>query len=671
MRLITRNIWRAFPELDRFSDDQCRRFVRAANARRLARGATWLVSLVVGALAATIAFSVPIWYQSAPTRWHFSINFEYLLDHRLANSMLFWVWWMAIGGLGTFLARDLLLRMRLRRLLRTRATCVQCHYSLLGLTVPPSLVVCCPECGTPTHVDAALGELTTDETGTARFTPRDLTPPPRWFTPHRLRIITRVVLALLIGVPVLSALLAGIHELRLRSQARLAASQRLAANDLVRMVDAMQPSPMPVNAVSFFQLIRDIRFEYRSAGTTLDLQHPFEVVDGRPVQSGDMTTIYIPYDEGYTPTPYDLAVARRSRWQFDTYQRSQMPQLLDALCTAFDTRRAYTLTPTEPAIYMLLDDLGEMGAIARYNTARMKLARDADDTREWLRAFESNLALARGYATQPLGIQTTVSTRIELMTIGQLRDVLLARPNVTMLDEVQAAINRQHMPLSQHWIDGDRAQALDTIAWIFASPVNTRFNIPSVPVEDLLNLNHPRATQAVNLGTYQENRSEVSAFYDRLSGVIALRPYERIRTDISMQADLTAARQLTGSGRRMINLRSLLEGERIAIVTMIALERHRLAHGDYPQSLAELVTALLAREPEDLWAAAPQSLGYKRVDPATDRYGRDYLLYTVAGDGLDNAGLSPDDNTEWLSRPNRPDGPADFVWNRPAVTPTP
>ncbi len=671
MRLITRTIWRAFPELDRFSDDQCRRFVRAANARRLARGATWLVSLVVGAVAATIAFSVPIWYRSASTRWHFSVDFGYLLDHRLVNSMSFWAWWMAVGGLATFVARDLLLRLRLRRLLRTRASCVQCRYSLLGLTVPPSLVVCCPECGTPTHVDAALGELTTDETGTARFTPRDLTPPPRWFTPRRVRIITRVALALLIGVPVLSALLAGIHELRLRSQARVAASQRLVATDLVRMVDAMQPSPMPANAVSFFQIIRDIRFEFRSASTTLDLQHPFEVIDGRPVQWGDITTIYIPYDEGYTPTPYDLAVARRGRWQFDTYQRSPMPQLLDAIRTAYDTRRAYTLTPTEPAIYMLLDDLGEIRSIALYNTARMKLARDAGDTREWLRAFESNFALARGYATQPLGIQTTVSTSIELMTIGQLRDVLLARPSAAMLDEIENATNRQRMPLSQHWIDGDRAQSLDTIAWIFESPGNTRFNIPSEPIEQLLDLNHPSATQAVNLGAYEDNRREVSAFYDRLAGVIARRPHERIRTDISIQADLTPARLLTGSGRSMINLRSLLEGERIAMATMIALERHRIAHSDYPQSLAELVPDLLPHEPEDLWAPAPQSLGYKRVDPATDRCGRAYLLYSVAGDGLDNAGLSPGNDTEWLFRQSRPDGPADFVWNRPAFTPTP
>lgn len=671
MRLITRTIWRAFPELDRFGDDQCRRFVRAANSRRLARSGTWLVSLVVGAVVAAIAFAAPIWYRSGHYGGRYLPDFHYLLDHRLVNSVWFWVWWMSAGGLAAFVARDVLLRLRLRRLLRTRASCVQCRYSLLGLTVPPSLIVHCPECGTPTHVDAALGELTTDESGAARFTPSDLTPPPRWFTPRRVRILTRTALALFIGVPVLCGLAFGVYEWRLRSQARLAASQRLLATDLVRMVDAMQPSPMPANATSFFQVLRDLRFELRAANTALDQQHPFEVVDQRPVQWGDIATIYVPYDTGYSPTPYDLAVARRGRWQFDIYQQSKLPELLDTLATAYETRRDYALPPGLPAIYILLDDLGEARTLARYNAARMKVASGTGDTREWLRAFEANLALARGYAAQPLGIQTLVSASLELIALGSLRDALLAQPDSTTLDAIEAAMSRQHTDLSLHWIEGERAQTLDTIAWIFESPGHTRFNIPSDQVDQLLNLSREDPSKPVNLGTYEQNRREVSDFYDRLTQTFALRPHDRIRSNIAIQADLAPARVLTGSGRNMLNMRSFLEGERIGIHTIIALERYRIANGEYPSRLADLVPAFLPQDPQDLWAPTPQPLGYKRIDPAGDPHRRVYLLYTVAGDGIDNAGFSRGDESDVLTKPKPSEGPIDFVWNRPAYTATP
>src|SRR5207247_1731505 len=47
MRLIVRRIYRAFPELDRYTDEQCRRFVRAARRGGL-RIFHWFITGLVG-----------------------------------------------------------------------------------------------------------------------------------------------------------------------------------------------------------------------------------------------------------------------------------------------------------------------------------------------------------------------------------------------------------------------------------------------------------------------------------------------------------------------------------------------------------------------------------------------------------------------------------------------
>ncbi len=160
MRFLTRRIWRAFPELDRFDDARCARFVRAAHRTPLALLLTWFLASLAGALAGLVAIITPIALRRADDGNRYLPTLDNVLEHVLLESWWFWWGWLLAAMLAAFLTRDLLLRLRIRSLLRTRAICVQCHYSLLGLAVPPSLIVVCPECATPTHVDPALGELT-------------------------------------------------------------------------------------------------------------------------------------------------------------------------------------------------------------------------------------------------------------------------------------------------------------------------------------------------------------------------------------------------------------------------------------------------------------------------------------------------------------------------------
>jgi hypothetical protein len=66
--------------------------------------------------------------------------------------------------------------------------------------------------------------------------------------------------------------------------------------------------------------------------------------------------------------------------------------------------------------------------------------------------------------------------------------------------------------------------------------------------------------------------------------------------------------------------------------TVCALKRHRLAQGEYPATLANLVPAFLNEVPRDLIRGQP--LVYRRLEDQS------FLLYSIGWNGVDNGGQS-------------------------------
>ena len=64
-------------------------------------------------------------------------------------------------------------------------------------------------------------------------------------------------------------------------------------------------------------------------------------------------------------------------------------------------------------------------------------------------------------------------------------------------------------------------------------------------------------------------------------------------------------------------------------IVMVAVERYRLAHGCWPETLTDLVPAYLERVPIDPYDATPLRLG---------RFPQGVILYSVGEDGQDNGG---------------------------------
>lgn len=153
MRLPVHNVCRAFPELDRFTDAQCERFLSATLqqhwiARQAMRvviaacfcigwfGLTYVVMLIVVSFGPrNSTLQVPLAFASV-----------------IVGALM--------GGIAGLMLRDRWLRARLSARLLQLA-CPGCGYSLLGLPAVEG-VITCPECGNP--CDLAARQIAIDTT---------------------------------------------------------------------------------------------------------------------------------------------------------------------------------------------------------------------------------------------------------------------------------------------------------------------------------------------------------------------------------------------------------------------------------------------------------------------------------------------------------------------------
>lgn len=153
-RIPRDRVFRAFPELDLFSNAQCERFVQRVRVTSYYRPILW-VSL--GLLAALTLALVAILLDRFGDRWHRSLWLA--LNRRWADDLLLAAWILPVAVLplaGSLPLRDLLLRTYLRRVVRMRldrVRCRACGYMLIGQQQHDG-VVCCPECSSTTTLHA-------------------------------------------------------------------------------------------------------------------------------------------------------------------------------------------------------------------------------------------------------------------------------------------------------------------------------------------------------------------------------------------------------------------------------------------------------------------------------------------------------------------------------------
>lgn len=113
--------------------------------------------------------------------------------------------------------------------------------------------------------------------------------------------------------------------------------------------------------------------------------------------------------------------------------------------------------------------------------------------------------------------------------------------------------------------------------------------------------------------------------------------------------------------RRQVRASAL---ERDALGVLLALERHRAAHGRYPGTLEELVPDQLPALPADPYAS-DNRLRYRVIDPTGDDPATAFVLYSVGVNGVDDGGV--EDPLAYGNGLRTPHHRADHLFNRPAV----
>jgi hypothetical protein len=139
MRLITRKIWRSYPEMDHLDDETCAAFVRQVK-RSTRRQIPYLVLMSAG-----VGFGLTWLASTMATQLGWLLAPQY--GHRFNPPVGEWLLKATIVVLLLLLVRAVLLRGALRRALKGQCRCLECRYILLGLPVAEIGHVRCPECG--------------------------------------------------------------------------------------------------------------------------------------------------------------------------------------------------------------------------------------------------------------------------------------------------------------------------------------------------------------------------------------------------------------------------------------------------------------------------------------------------------------------------------------------
>ncbi|MBM4111856.1 MAG: hypothetical protein FJ253_00525 [Phycisphaerae bacterium] len=652
-RVPGRRIWRAFPELDGFSDEQCRRFLRVACRRS---GWRHLHRLIVGATLVALTMGV-----GTALGWFLFIHgsMGFASPARIDDSP---VWAIAslfatalfVPLLGTLLVRDVLLRRRLRAVLRGTGSCPKCRYSLVGLAIPETLELPCPECGFLCRVDLALSELQLDEQGRplqrtivferAAFWTRERR--RRWL---RNGLIVAGAIVVLLGTPI------AVIEWRVQRQAELANANRPTQQDVTRAIERLRPG---VEVVAAPRAIAQIE---RLAARLGEIQAEVDPLSGSPggtTGRRDIDMSLILPDEpprdsssttGSSPsgTPTDAELEALARRMLEAYERAGVIELVDEIAATPLQARDPKVPPSQ--LWNLgLAYLGNSREIARMLGARMALAVQRGDAVEAGRSLAALLAIATHLETQPHLIEHLVAGAIRALAHGRLASWLASSPGEAELDAIDAAL-KAHAPAfsNELGVELEAIMMREYLGTFFGTPSNVRLLAlaPRFAVEAVRSQigSFPNALLET-VGTWQGNRNAIDAWLECARRMSTLEAFQRRDGSVaaapvpSEDAGLIRRWGIFGRGP-VFDHQDAERAMHRTIDLWLALERWRLRHGAYPERLELLVPECMSSLPIDPYSG--RSFGYRRIDGGASAADLPFHLWVSGLDGVDDGGIDP------------------------------
>lgn len=143
MRIPYSKVFRAFPELDQFSDAQCEAYVARVRARRSGSRDIMILGAGAAGVGTAIVMAAVTWVIVMPIAGALGLRIR--PEYELPWDMALVGFHIVAACIAAMLVRDVWLRRAIRACIDA-ARCPKCDYSLLGLPVSDG-VVQCPECG--------------------------------------------------------------------------------------------------------------------------------------------------------------------------------------------------------------------------------------------------------------------------------------------------------------------------------------------------------------------------------------------------------------------------------------------------------------------------------------------------------------------------------------------
>ncbi|MBY0113661.1 MAG: hypothetical protein K2Y21_12640 [Phycisphaerales bacterium] len=626
MRIPGRKIWRAFKELDQFSDEQCARFVRAATAfgwGAIIRGvALFLIgaSSLLGVLWALTEFTYD-WDRTFRPAWL-----------AIPTTFAAWIGGVSLSPLVVLVIRDWILRRRIHHLLRDRGVCSACRYSLIGLPVGADLRVACPECGLTTIVDQSLGELVLDEAGRAKFAPRSggiFDRPPFW-TPRRKRLARRVAISMLaisFGGPLL---LWSAYEAFLQYQAhaaRNAPSPRAAFFKLLADAKSHSDGGDQVwaamrQSLAAFDQAAAARLERLESGSNATTS--LEYLDPAWNQGGEGA---VPGTQNLSEDIKSAALRGRSIIRATVRDASDIRAILSPW-TAVNRPSVSalpTVDPDQPLLGASMDFGFKSTDVRKFASLCASLmsaaARDGrwDDYAEVARELR---LLRDSIRLIPTVIHVYVESGVDAVLLEQIRDDLMRSPSPQLIKIASECAAEE--PQAQRFLDAievERLAHIDLMQWFFSDPSRVRWERWSKPVDEFVNPpNWGWGNQRVDgrLGSFWENCRAFDAAAAGTSGRIKASPPMRPQCWARPSDLLFVNKQVPDqTGERLLEISDQQRLAYRSLRVLIEIQREFVTTGAYPASLDAVRSRLAPSDLENPFMAG--EIEYRPLLPLAGR----------------------------------------------------
>ncbi len=455
----------------------------------------------------------------------------------------------------------------------------------------------------------------------------------------------------------------------------------------------------PGNAINYARLMEQLSEKHLPAGGIDAIPLVQSLTQSRRALEGNNTPgrvdnlVYYDTAAGYVIEGTSIDVERQKVEEvLAKYPDSPMPAQWDQVVKATRYQRPWT---SSPLIAVLLPDLGEMRALGRMNSARMFLAAERGDHNELVRAYEQTLALSHLLTQDPVIISNLVAIAMRSRANKDLREILIDRRlPLDTLEQLAAAEARQRsnaprsmMAQGEHLMFQDFVQRVHSdngqgngrlLFGAFASmTAQLGVNKPTVPKSsswNILGVTFPSKREVLRRGgAHHELAAELMDTPRPMRDARKVMQLDRFihtlgRTDVVLN-ELAPA-----YGKTLLSI-DTDDCDTAGTRLMLAIELFRAKQGRLPAALSELTlglspdaaTALIT----DPFTGKP--FGYILLDaPERPRkaglHGRDYVLYGLGLDGVDNSGrdFHPDHSLAALN--SKDAAGTDYILNRTRKT---